>query len=104
MIAPYTNYEVGHGFFLGLTRPEDNLPYANLGIAGIRSKQEYPNGSDGEGGHGAEAPTSSGSGQQAAQPQKPSKVCQNAQKRFRARQKERMSSLEREVSVENPLL
>ncbi|GLC67589.1 hypothetical protein PLESTF_000577500 [Pleodorina starrii] len=109
----FSDFDGGHGLFLGLTRPEELLrgepQKSNLDIfldgsslllhrncseadnvrlcdGGIEPTRTHDN------------PTSSGSGH-TLHVHKPGKgECPNAQKRFRARQKERMTCLEQEVA------
>ncbi|GIL48118.1 hypothetical protein Vafri_4813 [Volvox africanus] len=99
MLASLPEFDGGHGFFLGLSRPEQLLrPEAHSNIEFLLDGNGalFRNCSEREGGRVADGPTSSGSGHTHAL--KPPTDCQNAQKRFRARQKERMTCLEREVA------
>ncbi|GIL74864.1 hypothetical protein Vretifemale_4741 [Volvox reticuliferus] len=99
MLASFPEFDGGLGFILGLPRSEQILrpeAQSNLDFLLDGAGALFRNCSEREGGRMADGPTSSGSGHTHAL--KSPTECQNAQKRFRARQKERMTCLEREVA------
>ncbi|GFR53162.1 hypothetical protein Agub_g15885 [Astrephomene gubernaculifera] len=98
VLASFRDFGGAQGSFL-------SLPCADLSgeLLQLDSSKMDPKGSlhlrsGGSEDRGVEGPTSSGSGPTGTRGQKQPKECQNAQKRFRARQKERMTHLEREVA------